>query len=61
MNYINIHVRKSENENHPRLAFRDMALAKWANKGHFTNETEQKQLCQDLNKFNIFLHFYQYH
>ena len=50
MNYINIHVRKSENENHPRLAFRDMALAKWANKGHFTNKTEQNQVSEIREK-----------
>ena len=32
MNYINMQAKKSENENHPRLAFRDMAFAKWAKK-----------------------------
>ena len=60
MNYINIQARKSENENHPRLAFRDMAFAKWANKGHFTNKTEQNQLCQKWDKFKIFFRPYQY-
>ena len=43
-----------------RLAFRDMAFAKWANKGRFTNKSEQKQLWKECCKLKIFLHAYQY-
>ena len=55
MIYSQIGMRKSENENNPWMAFRDIAPQNSENFGIFSTKTEQNQVLKLPNKLTFFV------
>mgnify|MGYP001130085602 CR=1 FL=1 len=60
MIYSQIGMRKSENENNPWMAFRDIAPQNLENFGIFSTRTEQNQVLKLPNKLTILFQIYSY-
>ena len=60
MIYSQIGMRKSENENNPWMAFRDIAPQNSENFGIFRTRTEQSQVLKLPNKLTILFQIYSF-
>ena len=58
MIYSQIGMRKSENENNPWMAFRDIAPQNSENFGIFSTRTEQNQVLKLPNKLTFLFQIY---